>query len=42
MFKKEIERKIAIDLNIFRGSLKQKLKKRCKLEDIQDKMVGKV
>lgn len=31
-----------IDLNIFRGRVKEKLKKRCKLVDIEQRMVGKV
>ncbi|CDW80614.1 UNKNOWN [Stylonychia lemnae] len=42
MYKKEIEAKIAIDLNIFKGKLKEKLQKRCKVIDIEERMQGKV
>lgn len=42
MFKKELENKMTIDLNIFRGQLKEKLKKRCKIKDVEERLVGKV
>ena len=42
MYKKEIEAKLAIDLNIFKGKLREKMKKRCKINDVEEKMQGKV
>ena len=31
-----------IEMNIFKGRLKEKLKKRCKIEEVESKIVGKV
>ena len=42
MFKKEFDNKMTIEMNIFKGRVKEKLKKRCKLEDIESRIVGKV
>lgn len=42
MYQKDIENKFKIDQNIFQGNLKEKLRKRCKMSEVNKKLVEKV